>query len=113
MKAFDLLKDTDQDVDLVLVSNARIVRIFERITTYVKIKEDRVLIGILLKTGRLFIDQFTKYSIPFFTGVFKTHSANVVGIFKDFQASTRMLQVKKNQTEGRKIYTTYFRLYNI
>lgn len=91
-----MLKDTDQDVDIVLVSNARIVRIFERITNYVKTKEDRVLIGILLKTGRLFIDQFTKHSIPFFTSVFKTHSTSVVSVFKDFQASTRMLQVKKS-----------------
>jgi hypothetical protein len=78
-----------------LVLNARIVRIFERITNYVKFKEDRVLIGILLKTGRLFIDQFTRHSIPFFTSIFKTHSTSVVGVFKDFQASTRMLQVTK------------------
>ncbi|KAI8067238.1 Fanconi anaemia protein FANCD2 [Thamnidium elegans] len=93
VKAFDLLKNTDEDIDVVLVFNGRIVKIFERITYYVKAKEDRALIGILLKSGRLFIDQFTKHSIPFFTRVFKTHSSSVVAIFKDFQASTRMLQI--------------------
>ncbi|GAA5812259.1 hypothetical protein MFLAVUS_005709 [Mucor flavus] len=93
VKAFDLLKNTDEDIDVVLVFNSRIVKIFERITYYVKAKEDRVLIGILLKSGRLFIDQFTKHSIPFFTRVFKTHSSSVIAIFKDFQASTRMLQI--------------------
>ncbi|KAI9366554.1 Fanconi anemia protein FancD2 nuclease-domain-containing protein [Pilaira anomala] len=93
VKAFDLFKNTDDEVDVVLVFNSRIVKIFERITSYVKSKEHRVLIGILLKTGRLFIDQFTKHSIPFFTRVFKTHSTSIIGIFKDFQASTRMLQI--------------------
>ncbi|KAI9263884.1 Fanconi anemia protein FancD2 nuclease-domain-containing protein [Helicostylum pulchrum] len=93
VKAFDLLKNTDEDIDVVLVFNGRIVKIFERITYYVKAKEDRALIGILLKSGRLFIDQFTKHSIPFFTRVFKTHSSSVIAIFKDFQASTRMLQI--------------------
>lgn len=75
------------------MQTARIVRIFDRITRYVKAKEDKMLIGVLLKTGRLFIDQFLKHSIPFFTKVFKTHTSDIIGIFKDFQTSTRALQV--------------------
>lgn len=90
------MKDTDRETELVLVENARIIRIFERITNYVKSKDQRLLLGVLLRTGRQFIEAFTKHSIPYFTRVFKSHSASVVGIFKDFQASTRMLQVKKD-----------------
>jgi hypothetical protein len=89
----DLLKDTDQETEVVLVQNARIVKIFERITSYIKTKQTKVLMGVLLRTGRAFIEQFTKHSIPYFTRVFKTHSNSVIAIFKDFQASTRMLQV--------------------
>jgi hypothetical protein len=87
------MQNTDREAELVLVENARIVRIFERITNYVKSKDQRLLLGVLLKTGRLFIEAFTKHSIPYLTRVFKTHSSSVIGIFKDFQASTRMLQV--------------------
>ncbi|KAI9470627.1 MAG: Fanconi anemia protein FancD2 nuclease-domain-containing protein [Benjaminiella poitrasii] len=93
VKTLDLLKNTDQDTEIVLVQNARVVKIFERITNYVKIKEQKSLFGVLLKTGRAFIEQFTKYSIPYFTKVFKTHTSEVVSIFKDFQSSTRMLQI--------------------
>lgn len=74
------------------MQTAHIVKIFERITNYVKTKENRVLMGVLLKAGRTFIDQFTKHSIPYFTNVFKEHSHSITGIFKDFQSSTRMLQ---------------------
>jgi hypothetical protein len=110
VKAFELFKNTDQETDIVLIENARIVKIFERITSYVKINEQRLLIGVLLKSGRLFIEQFTKYSIPYFTDVFKSHSLSVVGIFKDFQSSTRMLQV---MTYAKKIrgFTLFPQLY--
>ncbi|KAG1473756.1 hypothetical protein G6F56_000766 [Rhizopus delemar] len=75
VKSFELFKNTDQDPEIILVRNGRVVKIFERITYYVKIKEQRLLIAVLLKTGKLFIDQFTKHSIP------------------DLQASTRVLQI--------------------
>ncbi|KAL7326472.1 hypothetical protein PS15p_208812 [Mucor circinelloides] len=93
VKAFDLLKDTDQDAEIVLMQTAHIVKIFERLTKYVKDKENRVLIGVLLKTGRLYIEQFTKYTIPFFTSAFKEHTHSILAIFKDFQSSTRLLQI--------------------
>lgn len=88
-----MLKDTDQEAELVLMQTAHIVKIFERLTKYVKEKENRALIGVLLKTGRLYIDQFTKHTIPFFTSTFKDHTHSILAIFKDFQASTRLLQV--------------------
>lgn len=93
VKAFDLLKDTDQEAEIVLMQTAHIVKIFERLTKYVKDKENRVLIGVLLKTGRLYIEQFTKHTIPFFTSTFKDHTHSILAIFKDFQASTRLLQI--------------------
>ncbi|KAK4518683.1 uncharacterized protein ATC70_008905 [Mucor velutinosus] len=93
VKAFELLKDTDQEAELVLMQTAHIVKIFERLTKYVKEKENRALIGVLLKTGRLYIDQFTKHTIPFFTSTFKDHTHSILAIFKDFQASTRLLQI--------------------
>lgn len=95
MKAFELFKNTDEeaDEDVVIVQNARIVKIFERITNYIKIKEHKLLLGVLLRTGRIYIDHFTKYSIPYFTRIFKTHSNEIVSIFKDFQTSTRVLQI--------------------
>lgn len=89
-----MLQNTDREAEVVLVENARIVKIFERITFYVKSKEERLLLGILLKTSRLFIEAFRKHSIPYFTRVFKKHKESVVAIFKDFQATTRMLQVR-------------------
>ncbi|CAO3636846.1 unnamed protein product [Mucor hiemalis] len=93
IKAFDLMQNTDREAEVVLVENARIVRIFERITFYVKSKEQRILLGVLLKTSRLFIEAFRKHSIPYFTRVFKNHKEDVVAIFKDFQGTTRMLQI--------------------
>lgn len=87
------MQNTDREAEVVLVENARIVRIFERITFYVKSKEQRILLGVLLKTSRLFIEAFRKHSIPYFTRVFKNHKEDVVAIFKDFQGTTRMLQV--------------------
>ncbi|GAN01786.1 Fanconi anemia, complementation group D2 isoform X2 [Mucor ambiguus] len=93
VKAFDLLKDTDKEAEIVLMQTAHIVKIFERLTKYVKNKENRVLIGVLLKTGRLYIEQFTKHTIPFFTSTFKEHTHSILAIFKDFQSSTRLLQI--------------------
>ncbi|KAI8640921.1 Fanconi anaemia protein FancD2 nuclease-domain-containing protein [Parasitella parasitica] len=93
VKALDLLKDTDQDAEIVLTQTAHIVKIFERLTDYVKTKENRTLMGVLLKAGRIFIDQFTKHSVPYFSSVFKEHSPSILSIFKDLQSSTRMLQI--------------------
>ncbi|KAL4206758.1 Fanconi anemia protein FANCD2, partial [Rhizopus microsporus] len=93
VNSFELFKSTDQEPEIVLVQNGRIVKIFERITHYVKVKEHRLLIGVLLKTGKLFIDQFTKHSIPYFTEIFKAHKTSILAIFKDLQASTRVLQI--------------------
>ncbi|KAL9550499.1 hypothetical protein MBANPS3_004705 [Mucor bainieri] len=93
VRAFDLLKDTDQEAEIVLMQTAHIVKIFERLAKYVKEKENRALIGVLLKTGRLYIEQFTKHTIPFFTSTFKDHTHSILAIFKDFQATTRLLQI--------------------
>ncbi|KAI8054182.1 Fanconi anaemia protein FancD2 nuclease-domain-containing protein [Gilbertella persicaria] len=93
VKAFDMLKDTDQEAEVVLLQTSQIVKAFERITNYVKTKENKSLLGILLKTSRTYIEQFTKHSIPYFTGIFKAHSNSVLAIFKDFQTTTRMLQI--------------------
>ncbi|KAI8093433.1 Fanconi anaemia protein FANCD2 [Halteromyces radiatus] len=93
IKSFDLLEKTDQDVNIVLVQTSQVVNLFERITNYVKLKEQRELFGVLLKTSRAFIEQFTKHSMPFFTRVFKDHKDEIVGIFKQFQIATRLLQI--------------------
>ncbi|OBZ85627.1 Fanconi anemia group D2 protein [Choanephora cucurbitarum] len=93
VKSFDLLKETDQDVEVTLLQTAQIVKSFERVTNYVKTREQKLLIGILLRTSRTYIEQFTKHSIPFFTKIFKQHKNSILAIFKDFQTSTRMLQI--------------------
>jgi hypothetical protein len=89
----DLLEKTDQDADVVLVQISQVVNVFERITNYVKMKEQRTLFGLLLKSSRFFIQQFTKYSIPFLSRVFKDHKDDIVAIFKQLQVGTRLLQV--------------------
>ncbi|KAI8368444.1 Fanconi anaemia protein FANCD2 [Choanephora cucurbitarum] len=93
VKSFDLLKETDQDVEVTLLQTAQIVKSFERVTNYVKTREQKLLLGILLRTSRTYIEQFTKHSIPFFTKIFKQHKNSILAIFKDFQTSTRMLQI--------------------
>ncbi|KAI8343466.1 Fanconi anaemia protein FANCD2 [Chlamydoabsidia padenii] len=93
IKSLDLLEKTDQDTNVVLVQIAQVVNIFEKITSYVKMKEQRVLFGVLLKTSRVFIQQFTKYSIPFLSRVFKDHKDEIVAIFKQLQIGTRLLQI--------------------
>ncbi|KAI9312717.1 Fanconi anaemia protein FANCD2, partial [Dichotomocladium elegans] len=93
VKALNLLQATDQDVEVVLIQNQKIVKIFELIIKYIKTKEQRALFGLLLKTSRTFVDQFTKHSIPYFTNVFRTYKGEIVNILKNFQTSTRMLQI--------------------
>lgn len=56
-------------------------------------KEQRALFGVLLKTSKSFIEQFTKHTIPFFSRIFKDHKDYIVDIFRLFQVSTRLLQV--------------------
>ncbi|KAI8384780.1 Fanconi anaemia protein FANCD2 [Radiomyces spectabilis] len=87
------LHENPVDPELMLTQNARIVTVFERTIHCIKTKEERSLFGVLLRTARSFIDEFSKHSIPFFTSIFKTYREPIVGIFKDFQTSTRMLQV--------------------
>ncbi|KAG0165038.1 Fanconi anemia group D2 protein [Apophysomyces sp. BC1034] len=93
VKSLYLLQDTDQEAAIVLAQNQKLVKIFERITYFVKMKNQRILYNVLLKTGRAFVEKFTKHSIPYFTDVFKKHKDVIVGIFKDFQTSTRLLQI--------------------
>ncbi|KAI9258491.1 Fanconi anemia protein FancD2 nuclease-domain-containing protein [Sporodiniella umbellata] len=93
VKSFDLFRNTDREPEITLVQNGRAVKIFERITHYVKVKEQRLLTAVLLKTGKNFIDQFTKHSIPYFSQIFKTYRTNILVILKDLQASTRVLQI--------------------
>ncbi|KAI8991036.1 Fanconi anaemia protein FancD2 nuclease-domain-containing protein [Mycotypha africana] len=93
VKSLELLKDAELTPDVMIVQTARIVKVFERITNHIKTKEQRLLLGVLLKASRLFVEQFTKYSIPYFTRVFKAYSNDIISIFKDFQSSTRMLQI--------------------
>jgi hypothetical protein len=84
----------DDDQDLLLVQNARIVKSFGTITEYIKEKDQRELYAVLLRSGRIYIDHFIKHSIPYFTKVFRGNMEVIVNIFKDFQISTRSLQVR-------------------
>ncbi|KAI7882271.1 hypothetical protein K492DRAFT_145306 [Lichtheimia hyalospora FSU 10163] len=93
VKALHLLQETHQDASVILVQNSQIVKIFWNITSYTKTKDQRALFGMILKTGRSFVDQFAKHSIPFFTNVFRSHKNEIVDILKVFQKSTRMLQI--------------------
>ncbi|ORX54486.1 hypothetical protein DM01DRAFT_23463 [Hesseltinella vesiculosa] len=79
-------------VDVVLIQTGQVVTIFESITSYVKVQDKRALFGLLLKSSRFFIEQFTRHSIPFFTKIFKAHKNDIVAIFRTFQMATRMLQ---------------------
>lgn len=100
VKALHLLQETDQDASVILVQNSQIVKIFGHITSYTKTKDQRALFGMILKTGRSFVDQFAKHSIPFFTNVFRSHKNEIVDILKDFQKSTRALQVRCIRERG-------------
>lgn len=100
VKALHLLQETDQDASVILVQNSQIVKIFGHITSYTKTKDQRALFGMILKTGRSFVDQFAKHSIPFFTNVFRFHKNEIVDILKDFQKSTRALQVRCIRERG-------------
>lgn len=95
VKAIDsVLKQADeQDPVDTLMRHGTVVKLFERITTYIKTKNQRNLYSVLLKHGRAFVDQFIKYSIPYFSKQFRHHRDTIMIIFKDFQTSTRMLQV--------------------
>ncbi|KAI9304749.1 Fanconi anaemia protein FANCD2 [Cunninghamella echinulata] len=93
VKCISLLEERDDDDEALLVRTYQIVQLFERITNYVKVKEQRALFGILLKTSKSFIEQFTKHSIPFFSRIFKDHKDYIANIFRLFQISTRLLQI--------------------
>jgi hypothetical protein len=92
-ESLDILT-VDDDQDLLLVQNARIVKSFGTITEYIKEKDQRELYAVLLRSGRIYIDHFIKHSIPYFTKVFRGNMEAIVNIFKDFQSSTRSLQVR-------------------
>ncbi|KAI8874525.1 hypothetical protein K501DRAFT_281242, partial [Backusella circina FSU 941] len=91
IESLDILT-ADDDQELFLVQNARIVKSFERITEYIKAKDQRALYSVLLRSSRIYIDHFIKHSIPYFTKVFRTNKEDIVSIFKEFQTSTRSLQ---------------------
>lgn len=95
VKAIDsVLKQAEErDPADTLMRHGRVVKLFERITTYIKTKNQRNLYSVLLKHGRAFVDQFIKHSIPYFSKQFRHHRDTIMIIFKDFQTSTRMLQV--------------------
>ena len=86
--------DSD-DEDAALGKIAKVVKIFRRITNYIKDKNQKLLYSVLLKTGRIFIEQFTKHSLPYFSEVAKRHKDEILNIIRDFQSCTRMLQVSQ------------------
>ncbi|CAO3631631.1 unnamed protein product [Cunninghamella blakesleeana] len=93
VKCISLLEESDDDDEALLTRTFNIVSLFERFTNYVKVKEQRALFGVLLKTSKSFIEQFTKHTIPFFSRIFKDHKDYIADIFKLFQVSTRLLQI--------------------
>ncbi|CAO3664414.1 unnamed protein product [Umbelopsis ramanniana] len=86
-------KENQETDDNAILELSRIINCFELMTAYIKAKDDRALLSVILKSGRLFIEQMTKRTISYLSSHFKTHRDAVINMLKQFQNGTRTLQI--------------------
>ncbi|XP_039629383.1 Fanconi anemia group D2 protein [Polypterus senegalus] len=67
------------------------MRDFHILVNLVKIFDSRVVLGVGLKYGRLFVEAFLKQGMPLLDYSFKKHKEDVQSLLKTFQLSTRQL----------------------
>ena len=92
-------KENQETDDIAILELSRIIDCFELMTAYIKAKDDRALLSVILKSGRLFIEQMTKRTISYLSSHFKTHRDAVINMLKQFQNGTRTLQVSYHPTD--------------
>ncbi|RUS21065.1 Fanconi anaemia protein FANCD2 [Endogone sp. FLAS-F59071] len=88
----DQFQEKDYDHDAAIAHIAEIVTCWQNLTTSIKGNDKRLLLSVVLKYGRAFVNRFTKSTMPFLGGHFKTHRNAVIAILRNFQYATRTLQ---------------------
>jgi len=91
--AHNHFKESQESDDTAILELSRIIDCFELMTAYIKAKDDRALLSVILKSGRLFIEQMTKRTITYLSSHFKTHRDAVINMLRQFQNGTRTLQI--------------------
>jgi Fanconi anemia group D2 protein len=79
-------------IESVLAQFSRIVICWKNLISYIKDNRQRVILSVALKYGKAFVDAFLKKAMPIMGKHFRTNRNDVVGIFKNFQTSTRSIQ---------------------
>jgi len=88
LREFKMNKSTEE----ILVQFTNMVYCWQRLVSFIKKNHKRVILSVVLKYGRAFIDLFVKKMLPFMDESFKLHRDIILAIFKDFQSATRNIQ---------------------
>ncbi|RIA85935.1 Fanconi anaemia protein FANCD2 [Glomus cerebriforme] len=76
----------------ILLQFTGMVYCWQRLVSFIKKNHKRVILSVVLRYGRGFIDLFVKKMLPFMDESFKLHRDVTLTIFKDFQSATRNIQ---------------------
>ncbi|CAB5380613.1 unnamed protein product [Rhizophagus irregularis] len=76
----------------ILTQFTSMVYCWQRLVSFIKKNHKRVILSVVLRYGRGFIDLFVKKMLPFIDESFKLHRDVTLIIFKDFQNATRNIQ---------------------
>jgi Fanconi anemia group D2 protein len=79
-------------VEEILTQFTNMVYCWQKLVSYIKKNHKRVILSVVLRYGRGFIDLFVKKVLPFMDESFKLHRDVILIIFKDFQNATRNIQ---------------------
>ncbi|KAG2177141.1 hypothetical protein INT43_007798, partial [Umbelopsis isabellina] len=93
VKAHRNFKENQESDDMCILQLSQIIECFEAMANYIRSKDNRALLSVVLKSSRLFIEQMTKRTISYLSSRFKTHRSAVVSILKRFQIGTKTLQI--------------------
>jgi hypothetical protein len=98
VKAHRNFKENQESDDMCIMQLSQIIECFEALTSYIRSKDNRALLSVILKSSRMFIEQMTKRTISYLSSRFKTHRSAVISILKHFQIGTKTLQVCNQET---------------
>src|SRR5204863_275351 len=84
------MNGTTEEILLQFIS---MVYCWQKLVSFIKQNHKRVILSVVLKYGRLFIDLFVKKMLPFMEESFKLHRDATLTIFKEFQSATRNIQI--------------------
>ncbi|KAM3582486.1 hypothetical protein VKS41_005132 [Umbelopsis sp. WA50703] len=93
VKAHRNFKENQESDDMCIMQLSQIIECFEALTSYIRSKDNRALLSVILKSSRMFIEQMTKRTISYLSSRFKTHRSAVISILKHFQIGTKTLQI--------------------